>query len=557
MLKKFLLPILTLLFIIAVLVAISLPNMQQNAMISLSESDAIKTVKQIKTLRGYYTKNVIVKAKKFGMKPHYEHKDNPDSIPLPATLVHELSDIFEKDGTSFQLFSKYPFPNRANRQLDDFQLKAWNILSADPKKIISEETMLNGKPVLRVALADTMQAQGCVDCHNAHPSSPKVDWQLGDVRGVLMVNKPLTDIYAQATTVRIEIIVVTGLVMLSIGLIMSWLFNRIVLSRTNKLNSSLSLLAQGKGDLTTELEIGEHDQIGDVAEKFNLFLTTFRALVINIIENAAKVEDAINQVKIATESIANKLSEQGNQTHEITDNIHSVTSSIKDISHSTDIASENTKETDTEIKESTANMKVSVNDIQKLSGNMNDTADVIAKLSKQSGEIGSVLDVIKNIAEQTNLLALNAAIEAARAGEQGRGFAVVADEVRALAKRTQDSISAIETTIASLQSLGKKAVDNVASSNSTTEHAQEYIYKVATRLEHTEELESSVAKSIEQIASAMERQSKMSVDMEHSIDHLNDSSAESLNELQSILDNLDEVSKQAHVLTEELAKFKV
>jgi len=557
MLKKFLLPILTLLFIIAVLVAISLPNMQQNAMISLSESDAIKTVKQIKTLRGYYTKNVIVKAKKFGMKPHYEHKDNPDSIPLPATLVHELSDIFEKDGTSFQLFSKYPFPNRANRQLDDFQLKAWNILSADPKKIISEETMLNGKPVLRVALADTMQAQGCVDCHNAHPSSPKVDWQLGDVRGVLMVNKPLTDIYAQATTVRIEIIVVTGLVMLSIGLIMSWLFNRIVLSRTNKLNSSLSLLAQGKGDLTTELEIGEHDQIGDVAEKFNLFLTTFRTLVINIIENAAKVEDAINQVKIATESIANKLSEQGNQTHEITDNIHSVTSSIKDISHSTDIASENTKETDTEIKESTANMKVSVNDIQKLSGNMNDTADVIAKLSKQSGEIGSVLDVIKNIAEQTNLLALNAAIEAARAGEQGRGFAVVADEVRALAKRTQDSISAIETTIASLQSLGKKAVDNVASSNSTTEHAQEYIYKVATRLEHTEELESSVAKSIEQIASAMERQSKMSVDMEHSIDHLNDSSAESLNELQSILDNLDEVSKQAHVLTEELAKFKV
>jgi len=557
MLKKFLLPILTLLFIIAVLVAVLLPNMQQNAMISLSESDAIKTVKQIKTLRGYYTKNVIVKAKKFGMKPHYEHKDNPNSIPLPATLVHELSDIFEKDGTSFQLFSKYPFPNRANRQLDDFQLKAWDTLSADPKKIISEETILKGKPVLRVALADTMQAQGCVDCHNSHPSSPKVDWQLGDVRGVLMVNKPLTNIYAQATTVRIEIIVVTGLVMLSIGLIMSWLFNRIVLSRTNKLNSSLSLLAQGKGDLTTELEIGEHDQIGDVAEKFNLFLTTFRTLVINIIENAAKVEDAINQVKIATESIANKLSEQGNQTHEITDNIHNVTSNIKDISHSTDIASENTKETDTEIKESTANMKVSVNDIQKLSGNMNDTADVIAKLSKQSGEIGSVLDVIKNIAEQTNLLALNAAIEAARAGEQGRGFAVVADEVRALAKRTQDSISAIETTIASLQSLGKKAVDNVASSNSTTEHAQEYIYKVATRLEHTEELESSVAKSIEQIASAMERQSKMSVDMEHSIDHLNDSSTQSLNELQSILDNLDKVSKQAHVLTEELAKFKV
>ncbi|SFB99698.1 methyl-accepting chemotaxis protein [Pseudoalteromonas denitrificans] len=557
MLKKFLLPIFTLLIIIAVLVAVFFPNIQEQNMIELSKKDAINTVNQIKTLRGYYTKNVIVKAKKFGMKPDYEHKDNPNSIPLPATLVHELSDIFAKDGTSFQLYSKYPFPNRVSRKLDDFQKEAWAILSKNPKKIISEETLLEGEPVLRVALADTMQAQGCVDCHNSHSKSPKTDWKLGDVRGVLIVNKPLSTIYAEATRVRVQIIIITGLIMLSIAGIMSWSFNKIVLSRTNKLNSSLSLLAQGKGDLTTELDVGEHDQIGDVAEKFNQFLTTFRGLVISIIENAAKVEDAINQVKIATGAIANKLNEQGSQTKEITENIHDVTSNIQDISQNTELASENTKETDSEIKESTANMKVSVHDIQKLSGNMNETANVISKLSKQSGEIGSVLDVIKNIAEQTNLLALNAAIEAARAGEQGRGFAVVADEVRALAKRTQDSISAIETTIASLQTLGKQAVDNVANSNKTTEHAQEYIYKVANRLEHTEELESTVANSIEQIATAMDMQSKMSMSMEKSIDHLNDSSTESLTELQNILDNLDAVSKQAHVLTEELAKFKV
>ena len=111
-----------------------------------------------------------------------------------------------------------------------------------------------------------------------------------------------------------------------------------------------------------------------------------------------------------------------------------------------------------------------------------------------------------------------------------------------MAKRTQDSISAIETTIDSLQALGKQAVNNVANSNNTTEHAQEYIHKVASRLEHTEELESSVALSIEKIAALMEMQSKMSIDMERSIDHLNDSSTQSLHELQNILNNLDDVS---------------
>ena len=126
-----------------------------------------------------------------------------------------------------------------------------------------------------------------------------------------------------------------------------------------------------------------------------------------------------------------------------------------------------------------------------------------------------------------------------------------------MAKRTQDFISAIETTIDSLQALGKQAVNIVANSNNTTEHTQEYIHKVASRLEHTEELESSVALSIEKIAVAMEMQSKMSIDIERSIDHLNDSSTQSLHELQNILNNLDDVSKQAHLVTEELAKFKV
>ena len=164
-----------------------LPQVIGSNSIAGAQQSAQETVTQFKELRGYYTQRVVAKAVKNGLTATHDHVDDPKSIPLPATFIHDISEVLKSRDTRIQLYSAYPFPNRADRTLDEFQQRAWSVLSADPKATLKEQAVVDGKRILRVAVADTMQGEACVTCHNARPDSPKRDWKLGDVRGVLEV----------------------------------------------------------------------------------------------------------------------------------------------------------------------------------------------------------------------------------------------------------------------------------------------------------------------------------------------------------------------------------
>ena len=557
MTARFLIPLTTFITIVALLIIFTLPSYIEDKVIHSATIDAEKQVQQFKTIRGYYTKNVVSKAKAFGMSPHFIHKEPKNTIPLPATMIHELSEQLTQTGTRLKLYSTFPFPNRASRTLDDFQKRAWQALNRNSKTSFSELVEINNEPYIRVAVADTMQAQGCVDCHNNHPLTPKADWKLNDVRGVLEVTKPLAEVFAMTSSIRIFIILATIVVMVILTAILIFLFRKVVLTRTETLSHSLSGLAKGEGDLTTHIDIGVKDEIGQVAGKFNNFLASFRQLITTIIETSNHLENSVSQVHSATQQINQKIAAQDEQTNSIATAINEVTASIKDITTNAEDAANNTDKTDKALNKANNAMTNSVENISTLAQSMEESVVVIDKLSAESQEIGTVLDVIKSIAEQTNLLALNAAIEAARAGEQGRGFAVVADEVRALAHRTQQSIDQIQGTVDSLQEIGAEAVNKVTQGQQLTDQTADYINTMSEQLNTAIDLEHEANNSVEHIATAMEQQYSVSEEMDRNITHLRDMANESMSELTDVMRLLEQVNVDTQQLTQELSKFKV
>ena len=169
------------------------PYLAENKAKEDSFKESERLVSYIRTFRSYYAKNILNKINLYtDLYANYDHKENEHTVPLPATLVHDLGELFTKQSNSkVQMYSDYPFPNRKDRVLDDFQKEALAYVLKNPQKNYSRKDIIDGKPYYRTAIPDYLRAESCVACHNYRPDTPKSDWKLGDVRGVIEVSIPL------------------------------------------------------------------------------------------------------------------------------------------------------------------------------------------------------------------------------------------------------------------------------------------------------------------------------------------------------------------------------
>ena len=258
-------------------------------------------------------------------------------------------------------------------------------------------------------------------------------------------------------------VTVTGITV-GILLLLSWSTVSSIGIALNSLLYSLKDIASGDGDLTKRIEKKSNDELGDVVDWFNQFVDKLHHSISDVVSSIQPLTTLSADLGALTNETLTITGKQNQATEAVSLVVEEMVSSVQAVSNHASSASEAANEADKAAKDGRDIVNKTVESINGLAQEVERAGEVIRKLEADTENVGTILDVIKGIAEQTNLLALNAAIEAARAGEQGRGFAVVADEVRTLASRTQDSTQEIQKVIEKLQTAARSAVEEMAQS---------------------------------------------------------------------------------------------
>jgi methyl-accepting chemotaxis protein len=318
----------------------------------------------------------------------------------------------------------------------------------------------------------------------------------------------------------------------------------------------LKLIKQNS-DLTQVFTPYNDDELGMISTSLTGVITHLRSIIESISDAANTINISSEELQRFTEDTNHRMIQQQDESEQTATAMNEMTATVAEVVQSTNFAAEQAKQANDHAENGNIIVRNSIDSISQLSNQIGTTAEVISHLAKESQNIGQVLSVIKGIAEQTNLLALNAAIEAARAGEQGRGFAVVADEVRTLAKRTQDSTLQIETMIGGLQKSVVLAVSSmdeglvlVNNANDKTSSAGVVLSEIVTSVDSINELNT-------QIATAAEEQSYVAESINKSIIAINDITKASSAATEKLTHSVNDLQSLARSMQRQVATFKI
>ena len=348
-----------------------------------------------------------------------------------------------------------------------------------------------------------------------------------------------------------------ALVVIFILIFSAWSIANIITKTINRIVHSLADMSTGQGDLTIRLQTRAEDEVGDLVKNFNGFITHLQLLVKVMANLSQGVSNGADKVKNIAGKTQEGIHHQQDEINLVATAVNEMAATAQEVSRNAEEAANATKQAQEGTHQSQKIMAENITSISALVADVEPAREVIQNLAKESALIGNASQVIQGIAEQTNLLALNAAIEAARAGEQGRGFAVVADEVRSLAGRTEESTTEIQSIIERLQTGTEQAVNAMESSREKAVKVVDQSQETESSLIHIMTNVDTINNMNSQVANAAVEQSSVSEEVSANIVKINELSEDTVDEAAHTSQASSDLAEQAQNLRNIVNEFKV
>lgn len=344
--------------------------------------------------------------------------------------------------------------------------------------------------------------------------------------------------------------IVIAAVVISLSVFLSFYISKVIMQQLSHISQAITQ-ADEQSDLSAQAELSCHDELGDIAKRLNKMLKAFQHAILAIDDSSAKLAESSEHSSKATLNNQVHLETQQSETALVATAIEEMSATVQEVAANSAQSAEAAVEVDNVASQGVEQINQTREQMQALSAEMSNANQLIAQLQQSSNNITSFVDVIKSVAEQTNLLALNAAIEAARAGEQGRGFAVVADEVRTLAQRTQESTAEIDTMVGKFQHDAEQVSNSINQCVASVGSSVEQTDLLEDKLQTLSESATSISDMSSQIAVATEQQVSVANEMAGNIERISELSVNNTQEG----DNIREASEQQSALAAELLKL--
>ncbi|WP_217528504.1 methyl-accepting chemotaxis protein [Vibrio metschnikovii] len=354
------------------------------------------------------------------------------------------------------------------------------------------------------------------------------------------------------TGLLITAIFITLIVVLIVSWLVSFLFRDLL-----RVSKALEEIATGDGDLTQRLEPRSDDEVGQLANNFNIFVGNMHTMVSKLSEVSASLSSQSHMTAAHAEERSARIRMQQDEINMVATAINEMAAATQEIANNSEHTAQNSSEAVTACVDGSKQVSQTQNSILSLAKEVQVATGVIQELEEHGNQISTILSTIQGIAEQTNLLALNAAIEAARAGEQGRGFAVVADEVRVLSQRTHASTKEIQTMIEMLQGTTGKAVGIMNDSRMLADTSVDDAHSAAASLMQIHHAVERISDMATQIASAAEEQASVTSEITRNTVGIRDVSNDLAEEAHEAAAQAAELSQLSYQLDQEIRRFKL